>query len=145
MLKKKEKEAQKKPAVWRLDRESSKYLSDEIFEIRISNLPVIKLSAKEIENKELTTLQEIEQNEKNITSKNVRQLINDFYQNILHVRPETRYRVYCFKTRRTQDMNAIVEFKMKSYQEMAIKHLHGHKYGYNILKVEESQPRRNRW
>ena len=61
--------------------------------------------------------------------------------------PPNRLRVFCFTTRRGDepDLNAVVDVKSKYWQIKAIELLDGQAYGYNIMKVEKSKPRKRRW
>ena len=61
--------------------------------------------------------------------------------------PRGRYRVSLFSTGRGEErvFNAAVDVKSKYWQTKAIEMLDGQAYGYSILKVEKSKPRRRRW
>ena len=91
---------------------------DDIFEIRISNLPDWSEWA------------------------HIKQLIDAFYRKYLNIRHPPKYKIRMFTTRYEGEKNAIVQFENERFAQQAIKQLNGHQYEYHILKVEKSIPRR---
>ena len=99
------------------------------------------------------------------TRDDIRELMDHFYHNEYHSKsysekqalrweteyllssPPNRYRVSLFQTGRGEDrqLNAAVEVKYKYWQMKAIQLLDGQAYGYCIMKVEKSIPRKKRW
>ena len=112
-----EEKKQQQPEKKRTYQIKKDYLMDEIFEIRISNLPDWTEWA------------------------HIKELIDAFYRNYLGVQYPPKYKIRMFTTRHEQEKNAIVEFESERYAKEAIKELNGHQYEYHILKVEKSIPR----
>ena len=99
------------------------------------------------------------------TRDDIRLLMDHFYHNEYHSKsyaekqalrsetnylvssPPNRYRVSLFQTGRGDErqLNAAVEVKYKYWQIKAIELLDGQPYGYCIMKVEKSIPRKKRW
>ena len=91
------------------------------------------------------------------TQDDVRDLMHHFFHNEFYSKsyqerqnggipaPPHRTKVYCFETRVEKEMNAIVDVKSKYWQTKAIELLDGQAYGYCIMKVEKSKPKKRRW